>query len=218
MTSSTYKLDMTMMLTIHDAFRRELRRIATITARGDDDPTVILRAAIGWRLFKTYLRIHHTTEDETVWGLMEQKLADEPDLALLAAMEAEHAAIDPLLNAIDEALGDRDEGPKRLGGLVDKLVTSLGEHLKHEESEGLALIDSTLTREQWGKFAMTHLMKVGSDVGTYLPWLLDSASEEWVETVLNRLPPFGRTSYEGTWKAAYAELDLWAPAKNGNNG
>lgn len=38
MTSSTFKLDMTMMLTIHDAFRRELARIATITANTTDDP------------------------------------------------------------------------------------------------------------------------------------------------------------------------------------
>jgi hemerythrin-like domain-containing protein len=210
-----YKLDMTMMLTIHDAFRRELRRIAEITERGDDDPRRILSAAIGWQLFKKYLRIHHTTEDETVWGLMEQKLADRPDLDLLAAMEAEHAAIDPLLNAIDEALGDRDHGHERLGGLTDQLAASLGGHLAHEEAEGLALIDSTLSPEQWAHFAQVHLKRVGDEVGTYLPWLLDSATEEWTEKVLSRLPPFGRTNYEGSWKAAYDELDLWAPVKTG---
>src|SRR5258708_1354460 len=118
--SSTFNLDMTMMLTVHDAFRRELERIAKITARTDDDPQHILSAAVGWQIFKKYLRIHHTTEDETVWGLMETELADRPgDLALLAAMEAEHAAIDPLLNAIDAALGDRNAGHERLGGSVD---------------------------------------------------------------------------------------------------
>lgn len=217
MINSTFKLDMTMMLTIHGAFRRELQRIAEITARTTDDPRNVLRTAIGWQLFKTYLRIHHTSEDEAIWGLMEQKLAEKPDLALLAAMEAEHAAIDPMLNAIDEALADRDQGPERLGALFDELATSLGAHLEHEESEGLALVDSTLTQEQWANFAAIHLKKVGDEVGTYLPWLLDSASEEWVETILNRLPAHGRVSYEGAWKAAYAELDLWAPAKNVNS-
>jgi len=214
--SSTFNLDMTMMLTVHDAFRRELERIAKVTARTDDDPKHILSAAVGWQIFKKYLRIHHTTEDETVWGLMELELADRPnDLALLAAMEAEHAAIDPLLNAIDEALGDRDSGHERLGGIVDELVTSLGGHLKHEESEGLALIDSTLNQEQWSNFAALHLKRVGTDVGTYLPWLLDSATEAWTEKVLSGLPPHGRVSYEGSWKAAYAELDLWAPETTG---
>lgn len=209
MTGRTFSLDMTMMLTIHDAFRRELERIAKVTARPDDDPRHILSAAVGWRLFKTYLTIHHTTEDETVWGLIEQKLADKPDLALLAAMEAEHAAIDPLLHGIDEALADRDHGHERLGGLVDELATSLRAHLKHEEAEGLELIDANLNQEQWAHFAAVHLKRVGDDVGTYLPWLLDSASEDWIEKVLSRLPAHGRVSYEGTWKAAYAQLDLW---------
>jgi len=39
MTSGTFNLDMTMMLTVHNAFRRELERIAKITARTDDDPS-----------------------------------------------------------------------------------------------------------------------------------------------------------------------------------
>jgi len=206
-----YKLDMTMMLTIHDAFRRELDRVAEVAARVDDDPRTVLRTALGWRLFKTYLGIHHTTEDATVWGLMAERLADAPDLALLTAMEAEHAAIDPLLAGIDEALADQERGPERLGGLVDDLATGLRAHLKHEEAEGLALIDATLTPQEWANFAAVHLRKVGDEIGTYLPWLLDDAAEEWAETVLSRLPPFGRTAYEGSWKAAYDQLDLWTP-------
>jgi hemerythrin-like domain-containing protein len=216
MTSSTFKLDMTMMLTIHDAFRRELERIVKITARTDDDPKHVLRTAVGWRMFKKYLLIHHTTEDETVWGLMERELAGKSDLALLAAMEAEHAAIDPLLSAVDAALADREQGPERLGGIVDELATSLGAHLAHEESEGLALIDSTLTEQQWAHFAAVHLKRVGDDVGTYLPWLLDSASAEWTEKVLSRLPEHGRISYRDKWQAAYALLDPWTPTPETN--
>jgi hypothetical protein len=217
--TSEYKLDMTMMLTIHDAFRRELQRIAKVMATTDDDPRRILRSAVGWRLFKTYLTIHHVTEDETVWGLMGPQLVERPnDVALFEAMEAEHAAIDPLLSGIDDALSDRDSGHERLGGIVEELRISLGAHLKHEEAEGLTLIDSVLTQEQWANFAAVHLKRVGDDVGTYLPWLLDSATEDWTENVLSRLPAFGRTNYEGGWKAAYDQLDLWAPAKNGDNG
>src|SRR5262249_907320 len=155
----------TMMRTIHDAFRRELERIARVTARTDDDPKRVLRTAIGWRVFKSYLRIHHTTEDETVWRLMAQQLADRPsELALLARMEAEHAAIDPLLNAIDASLADRERGPGQLGGLADALATTLKAHLAHEEAEGLALIDATLTQEQWAHFAAVHRERVGDEV------------------------------------------------------
>jgi hypothetical protein len=217
MTNGSFKLDMTMMLTIHDAFRRELARLARFTERADDDPRRMLRTAVGWRLFKTYLRIHHTTEDETVWIPMTRQLTGQPDLALLAAMEAEHATIDLLLIAIDEAVADREQGPQWLGGLIDELATSLGGHLEHEETEGLALIDSTLDQEQWAHFAAVHLKRVGKDVGTYLPWLLEGASEEWTEMVLSRLPAYGRVSYEGMWRAAYAELELWTPARKGTN-
>ncbi|WP_031518318.1 hemerythrin domain-containing protein [Streptomyces sp. NRRL F-5123] len=210
--SGEYKLDMTMMLTIHDAFRRELDRIAKVADGVSDDPRTVMRTALGWKLFKTYLHIHHTSEDDTVWGLMEERLADAPDLALLHAMEAEHAAIDPLLASIDEALADPEKGAERLGGLVGDLNTSLRGHLQHEEAEGLSLVDSTLTQEEWSRFAAVHLKKVGEDIGTYMPWLLDDAAADWVETVLGRLPGWGRVKYEGEWKAAYDQLSLWTPA------
>jgi hemerythrin-like domain-containing protein len=211
MTGTDYKLDMTMMLTIHNAFRRELDRITEVSAQVSDDPRTVMRTALGWKLFKTYLGIHHTTEDATVWGLMAERLAEAPDLEVLHAMEAEHAAIDPLLSGIDEALADQENGQQRVGELVEQLSTSLRGHLQHEEAEGLSLVDATLTQEEWAHFAAVHLKKVGEDVGTYMPWLLDNASEEWVETVLNRLPPFGRVKYEGEWKSAYEQLSLWTP-------
>ena len=118
-----FKLDMTMMFAIHDALRRELVQIARITDRVTDDPQHILRSAAGWQMFKSYLHVHHTCEDDMLWPVLEQSLASRPDdLALLAALEAEHAAIDPLLAAIDAALPDRDSGPEQIGGLTDALV------------------------------------------------------------------------------------------------
>ena len=123
MTDRSYSLDMGMMYAMHDALRRELERIARISARADDDPQRILRTAVGWQLFKSYLLVHHTAEDDAAWAVMEQQLADQPsDLALLQAMELEHAAIDPLLKAIDAAAADRERRPRAarwLGGRVD---------------------------------------------------------------------------------------------------
>src|SRR5262245_53043492 len=102
MTTKTFKLDMTFMYVFHDAIRRDLERIARATSRESDDPTRVLRTAAGWEMFKKYLRIHHRAEDEAVWPVMYQVLTDRPDdLALLDAMEAEHARIDPLLDGID---------------------------------------------------------------------------------------------------------------------
>ena len=75
-------------------------------------------------------------------------LADRPDdLALLDAMEAEHAAIDPLLESIDAALVDREGGPERLGDLVDALHTNLTGHLTHEEADALAGLREATSEE-----------------------------------------------------------------------
>jgi hypothetical protein len=210
------RLDMTMMLTLHDALRRELERIAVIAARTDDDPRRILRAAVGWRMFDEYLHIHHTSEDEALWDPMTRLLADRPDdLALLAAMEAEHAAIDPLLAGVNDALADRDAGHERLGDAVEALSLTLKWHLRHEEADGLALIDDVLGPRQWAEFGGLHAARVGDGIDRYLPWLLDGAGDQWTERVLSRLPAPARATYENEWQVAYAGLDLWAPAQPG---
>ena len=94
--STDYKHDMAMMLAFHDALRRELGHIARVTASRTDDPRHVMATAAGWQMFKNYLHVHHGCEDDVLWPALERTLADRPDdLALLAAMEAEHAAIEP---------------------------------------------------------------------------------------------------------------------------
>jgi iron-sulfur cluster repair protein YtfE (RIC family) len=209
----TFRSDMTMMYAVHGALRRELERIAGITVRMDDDPQRVLRASVGWEMFKTYLHIHHTAEDETVWPVMQRLLTGRPDdLALLAAMESEHAAIDPMLDAIDAALADRDSGAQRLGGLVDGLITGLSGHLKHEEDEALPLIDATLTEQQFRRLGERQAELIGADSSRYLPWLLDDIEPAMTTAILSRIPEPLRIAYEDQWRAAYDDLLLWDPA------
>jgi hemerythrin-like domain-containing protein len=202
--------DMTMMYTMHAALRRDLDRIARLTARPNDDPRHILRTAAGWQMFTSYLTIHHTAEDDLLWPPMRAALADDSDgVALLDAMEAEHAAIDPLLAAIDAALADRESGPHRLGELTDALAVALRRHLDHEEAEGLALIDATLTEQQWRAFGVEGGKRVAADVHRYLPWLLDGESPEVTATVLGLLPASFQQAYRDEWQPAFTTLRLW---------
>jgi hemerythrin-like domain-containing protein len=213
MTATNFTLDMTYMYVFHDALRRDLERIARFTNRTSDDPSRVLRSAAGWEMFKKYLRIHHQAEDVAVWPVMYQALADRPDdLVLLDAMESEHAAIDPLLDAVDAALADRDGGPERLGGIVDELHTHLTGHLEHEESEALALIDATLTQEQWQHFGEIQRDEIGQDTRRYLPWLLDDMSPERVAYILGVLPEPLRKAYDDEWRPAFVALDPWGSA------
>ncbi|WP_181806347.1 hemerythrin domain-containing protein [Streptomyces shenzhenensis] len=205
-------LDMTMMFAIHDALRRELERIARITARVDEDPRHVLSTAVGWELFKKFLTIHHVSEDVKIWPVMEAALAGQnSELALLADMEAEHGVIDPLLASIDAALADRDGGLERLTGLTDTLYTQLSAHLDHEERDALRLMDSTLSQEQWAAFAAEQRTRVGDDSVRYLPWLLDDVDAAKAAKLLGNMPEPLRNAYENDWRKAYEGLAIWTP-------
>jgi hypothetical protein len=49
--STKFKLDMPMMYAVHDAFRRDLERVAEMTTRSE-----------GWEVFGHFLRVHHEAE------------------------------------------------------------------------------------------------------------------------------------------------------------
>jgi Hemerythrin HHE cation binding domain len=205
-----YTLDMSMMFAIHDALRRELVQVTRITALRDDNPGPLLRAALGWELFKKFLTIHHQTEDDVLWPVLRAQVAGHPDrLALADALEAEHAVIEPLLTAIDAAAADPDYGYQRLGDITDELAVKLTEHLSHEETDGLALIDASLTPRQWQDFAHAHGQRLGGDAPMYMPWLLNGASPQMLDAVLDKFPPPLLAAYRDQWATNYATLTIW---------
>lgn len=205
-------VDFTLMYAMHNALRRDAEHIARITANSDDDPQQILGNTAGWELFKRGLHIHHTSEDEALWPQMTAALAGRPDdLAVVEAMEAEHAQIDPLLEAIDAAMTDRENGPKRVGALTDALVAVLSKHLEHEEEEALPLIEMCLTQEQLINFGAVHAAKGGPDGPKITPWMLDGQEEKIVAATMAILPPPVRAMYTEQWKPAYASTDWWGP-------
>lgn len=205
-----FKNDMTMMYVFHDALRRDLDRIARVTARTDDNPKHVLRTAAGWEMFKSYLHVHHTTEDELLWPPLRKSLPkDSHATALLDAMEAEHSMIDPLLTAIDAALANRESGPGRLGELADALDIALRAHLDHEEKDGLPLIDMAITAEQWQAFSAGGAKLISGDVARFMPWMLDGAAPEVTASVLGLAPPPVQQAYRDQWHPGYANLNLW---------
>ncbi len=116
--------DLTIMLAAHDAFRRDLTRLARVAAAADlSDPARRQSVAAGWELFKRELHLHHTAEDELIWPALRPRLAhSQHALSVLDAMEEEHGRIDPLLAAVDTgfAAAARDGEDDRPG--VDRLA------------------------------------------------------------------------------------------------
>src|SRR6266536_3579559 len=193
---TTSHLDLTLMVAFHDAFRRDLAHLAHATSRHRaqlDEPN------------------RRTAEDADLWPRMRTHLADRPDeLALLQAMQDEHARIDPLLAGVDGALADQDGGHQRLGDTVDALAGELHGHLRHEERDALPLIDQSLTQAEWQAFGNDQRRRIGLRGAAQLfPWLLDEASPEQVKAVLAGLPPPLRVVYRRIWQPRYGHHDHW---------
>jgi hemerythrin-like domain-containing protein len=201
---------MSMMFAMHDALRRDLERVGRIAGRLDDDPAKLLRAAAGWELFKKFLVNHHESEDEALWPALRAAVAARPDqAALVDALEAEHAVIDPLLAAIDAAAADAEGGRERFGGLVDELIIELSAHLTHEEKDGLPLIDIAVTEEQWQHFNSVNAERNRPDAAMFMPWLFDGADRQRLDSLLGKFPPPMLTVFREQWAPAYAARDLW---------
>lgn len=205
-----YKLDMGMMFAIHDALRRDLVQVARVAGQRDDNPAARLRAALGWELFKKFLTVHHESEDETLWPTLRERTAGHPDrIALADALEDEHAFIEPLLTAIDAAAADPDYGYQRFGDIIDVLVTKLNAHLVHEETDGLPLIDASLTPQEWRQFARVQSGRLRGDEARYMPWLLNGADPQTTDAIIGNFPPPLLAAYRDQWKPKYAALDVW---------
>ena len=203
-----YKLDMSMMLAMHDALRRDLAQVGRVASRRDDNPATLLHATLGWELFKKFLLVHHQAEDDALWPPLRAAVAGHPDqAALVDALEAEHGVIEPLLTAIDAA--DPDYGYQRFGDIIDELSAKLTAHLAHEEADGLPLIDASLTPAQWQRFAQVHGERNLPDASRYMPWLLSQARPQTLDAIVGKFPPPLLTAYREQWAPAYAALEIW---------
>ncbi len=138
------EVDFTLMYVAHDAFHRDLRRLAAAVDAGRAaEPSV--RA--GWETFKEQLHIHHTAEDVSVWPALRAKVTMAGQVAVLDAMEAEHARIDPLLAAVDSCLAAA--GQAGLAETADGLAAALDAHMDHEEDQALPLVETFLGPAGW---------------------------------------------------------------------
>ncbi|MFF3500099.1 hemerythrin domain-containing protein [Streptomyces sp. NPDC003247] len=197
-------VDLTMMYAIHRALRRDLR---LLTAAQHDD---IAAFRDGWQLFERYLTIHHVAEDHSLWPVLRNRLAGRPEaLAMLEAMEAEHALLDRAAEKVDAALAEKG-GERALPDLMREVAACLSDHLDHEEAQALPLLESELTAAEWNGFVAEQRSQVGlKGAATFFPWLLDGVPEADRRDVLARLPPPLRLVYRAVWRPRYERHSPW---------
>ena len=146
-------VDLAGMYLMHRAFRRDLNlfaRVADVVPTSDRKRWQ--QVARRFDFFATVLHKHHSGEDRALWPLLAERGADT---AVLDALEAEHAVIDPLLASVTADLraladGSGDETTRaRLARTTVELRDALTTHLAHEESDGMTLVQQHLTHEDW---------------------------------------------------------------------
>jgi hypothetical protein len=212
--------DLTIMYAAHNAFRRDLVCLARAAAGDLSDPAKQRSVEVGWEVFKRQLHLHHTSEDEFIWPVLRTKFAhSENALSVLDAMEQEHARIDPLLAAVDDAFSRRQaDGPAsddwpgadRLGDVVDVLVTSLTGHLDHEERDGLPLVGAGLTGAEWRAAGRRMAKRNGLSNGSEMfAWMLSDAGPARTRETIGQLPPPVRLLYRAVWKPRFAKTARW---------
>ena len=201
-------VDFTLMYVAHDAFHRDLRRLAAAVDAGRAaEPSV--RA--GWETFKEQLHIHHTAEDVSVWPALRAKVTMAGHVAVLDAMEAEHARIDPLLSAVDSCLAAA--GQAGLAETADGLAAALAAHMEHEEDQALPLVETFLGPAGWAAFAQEMSKTQGlRGAAEFFPWMLDDAPPATRKRALGLLPPPARLLYRAVWAPGYARTSRWDAA------
>lgn len=184
--------DTAMMGIVHDALRRDLRRVQeALAAEPPPERRRPLAEHLTWMV--DFLHAHHSGEDD---GLYPMVRAANPDAgAVLDAMDADHQAIHPAMDAVTAeahrwARSGSDEDRAALLTALDALADTLLPHLDREESEAMPVVSATLTHRQWHDWEQTYniapkALPVLAEEGN---WLLDGLDERRRQIVLHEVP------------------------------
>lgn len=180
-------VDVAAMYVMHHGFRRDLTDFAhavSSTPPARAGAWVALRDR--WDRFAEVLHKHHTGEDDGLWPLLRSRAAaagDDAAVATLDAMEAEHAGIDPLLDAIRDGFATMVDAPSPaaqagLGHRLSAAIQLLGAHLAHEEREAMALVQQYLSQEDWHRVEKDYFRAAyrPKDLPFVLAWSLKGLS------------------------------------------
>jgi hemerythrin-like domain-containing protein len=171
--------DVSDMVVVHRAFRRELRLLPGLVRRvaaGDTARAGVL--ARHGRMVLDGLHLHHTSEDDLLWPTLLERCP--PDEALVHRMEAQHEQVEELTGRLRAAL-DRFEAEARpavaeeVASTVEALHRVLLVHLDEEEREILPLAARHLSTAEWEAIGQAGLAKMTRQ---QLPLMLGAGLEE----------------------------------------
>jgi iron-sulfur cluster repair protein YtfE (RIC family) len=181
-------LDLNGMYMAHHAFRRDLARFAAAARNTPVEAVDVWQAlAVRWEQFGAILHHHHTTEDDVLWPQL-LEIVDADGRATLEAMEAEHDLIDPLLASCAAGFAAMGQAPdaetrERLADTAATARDTLSDHMRHEETEALPLVQALMSAEGWERVEQAAGEGKGlKDLVFLAPWIADGLNREQMET------------------------------------
>jgi hemerythrin-like domain-containing protein len=181
------------MVVVHRVFRREFRSIPELvlaTQAGDVDRASVVAGHA--RLILSGLHLHHTSEDDLLWPLLRERAARSADI--VSRMEAEHAAIDELIERLATVLGrwEAEARPavgEEVAGLVERLGGLVIEHLDIEERSIIPLAAATITPQEWALVGKAGVAKMTrAELPLMFGAVMEDASQPERQLMLRNLP------------------------------
>jgi len=191
--------DQTGMYVMHHAFRRDLRDFTAAVENTPVSETAVWVALHErWLRFAEVLHHHHAVEDENLWPVLTryaEAAGSTEDLTMLEDMEAEHAVIDPALQAVEAAFAAMRDHPcadhrNALDIRLAAATESLQVHLAHEEGQALPMLQRSLTVEENAAFEAAAGKGYPLRLVPFLVcWAFDGVPDEARRRILATAPP-----------------------------
>ena len=208
----------TIVYLIHEAFRRDLTRLAAAVRDKDVSTARATQLAGHWDFIKDQLHHHHQVEDDSLWPLVRPKLSGRDEqLAVLELMEAQHRSLEPYTKDVDGGftsfarLGGQPAG-EELARKIEEMQSHLGTHLDDEEQRCFPVIDEALSEEEFDAFGKATAKAVGMrGSARFFPWIFDGAQPVERHAVLTMPPPPVRLLCRFIWEPRYTRraAALW---------
>lgn len=198
--------DFRMNTNLHHAFQRELVRIRDGIAAIDlDDPAAREGIQRRFAFFSATLQHHHGGEDVYLWPALREK-GEAEELAVIDAMESEHASLERALNLVDRDFADLGPASDRTQFQrdLDDVLAVLKGHCVHEERDAVPIVRKYLTRDDLKEFIA--FTRSGKDSMMVLPWVCDGATAAERDSTWGMLPPFVRMFVRPIANRKYAKF------------
>ncbi len=181
----------TALMMSHHGFRRDIAEFSLALealASGERPSSTIAALKEEWTNYRNTLHGHHESEDQRLFPHLR---GQNPDIAgAIDALGADHARIDPLLEAGDRAFAELASAPElsnialtRALALVSELQKLLDEHLSSEERTVITFLRDAKSFPPPGNDAEAELYAQG------FAWASHGIAPEVLERVDAMLPP-----------------------------